>query len=74
MFQSTNLMPWRTVLENVLLPLEIQGAAQAQDHTRRAVELLRVVGLEGFEQRLSQALVRRHGAARGVGAHVDPAA
>ncbi len=49
-FQSTNLMPWRTVLENVLLPLEIQGAAQAQDHTPRAVELLRVVGLEGFER------------------------
>jgi NitT/TauT family transport system ATP-binding protein len=48
-FQRTNLMPWRTVLQNVLLPLEIQqGRVRAQDR-ERAVELLDVMGLAGFE-------------------------
>jgi len=47
-FQKTNLMPWRTVLKNITLPLEIQGTngAEAQE---RAVDLIRLVGLEGFE-------------------------
>ncbi|HVL35275.1 MAG TPA: ABC transporter ATP-binding protein [Burkholderiales bacterium] len=46
-FQTPNLMPWRTVLDNVLFPMEIlgrrSGAARA-----RALELLAMVGLEGF--------------------------
>jgi NitT/TauT family transport system ATP-binding protein len=46
-FQSTNLMPWRTVLENVLLPLEIAGELDATAHAR-AVALLDLVGLHGF--------------------------
>jgi NitT/TauT family transport system ATP-binding protein len=47
-FQQANLMPWRTVLENILLPLELQGlpAGEAQ---RRARELVELVGLQGFE-------------------------
>ncbi len=47
-FQQANLMPWRTALENITLPLELQGvpAAQARE---RAQELIRLVGLEGFE-------------------------
>jgi len=47
-FQRTNLMPWRTVLRNIALPLEIQGV----EHTRalaRAAELIQLVGLGGFE-------------------------
>jgi NitT/TauT family transport system ATP-binding protein len=49
-FQSTNLMPWRTVLDNVLLPLEVAGLPAedrpaAQD---RAIALLDRVGLGGF--------------------------
>jgi NitT/TauT family transport system ATP-binding protein len=48
-FQKTNLMPWRTVLENVLLPVEIKaGAVHAQDR-KQATALLQLVGLEGFE-------------------------
>jgi NitT/TauT family transport system ATP-binding protein len=48
-FQRTNLMPWRTVLDNVLLPLEVQqGRVEAGDQAR-ARRLLRLVGLEGFE-------------------------
>ncbi len=47
-FQKANLMPWRTVLENVTLPLEILGVKMAEAR-RRAGELLQLVGLEGFE-------------------------
>ena len=52
-FQTTNLMPWRTALENVLLPLEIEGGTLDADHIRRAHELLAAVGLEGFERAFS---------------------
>ncbi len=48
-FQSTNLMPWRTVLQNVLLPVEVQQGATSEDDVRRATALLDVVGLSGFE-------------------------
>jgi NitT/TauT family transport system ATP-binding protein len=46
-FQKTNLMPWRTVIGNITLPLEIQrlDAAKAR---QRAVELIHLVGLDGF--------------------------
>ncbi len=47
-FQKTNLMPWRTVLENVLLPLEVQGRVTGAER-ERACRLLGTVGLEGFE-------------------------
>jgi NitT/TauT family transport system ATP-binding protein len=45
-FQQSNLMPWRTVLENVKLPLELAGAVDAGS---RARELIELVGLTGFE-------------------------
>lgn len=48
-FQSTNLMPWRTVLQNVLLPIEVQQQALTEPDKARATELLRLFGLEGFE-------------------------
>jgi NitT/TauT family transport system ATP-binding protein len=47
-FQKANLMPWRTALQNITLPLELQGLAAAQAQ-RRAEDLIRLVGLEGFE-------------------------
>ena len=54
-FQKANLMPWRTVLQNITLPLEVQGmpypAAEA-----RAQELVALVGLQGFEQALPRDL------------------
>ena len=46
-FQNTNLMPWRTALENVLLPLELQKAPDAQDRAR-ACAALALMGLEEF--------------------------
>jgi NitT/TauT family transport system ATP-binding protein len=46
-FQTPNLMPWRHVLDNVLFPMEILGRRDATARAR-ALELLRMVGLEGF--------------------------
>ena len=47
-FQQSNLMPWRTALENITLPLELQGFPADEAH-RRAQELIDLVGLQGFE-------------------------
>lgn len=48
-FQGANLMPWRTVLRNVTLPLEVAGIPLAEAETR-ARPLLDLVGLTGFEK------------------------
>ena len=48
-FQKANLMPWRRVIDNVGLPLELQGVPSDQIESR-ARELIQLVGLEGFEQ------------------------
>ena len=47
-FQAPALFPWRTVLGNVMLPLQIQGGASAQNRAV-ALEHLERVGLNGFE-------------------------
>jgi NitT/TauT family transport system ATP-binding protein len=54
-FQKANLMPWRTVLENITLPLELQGLVKSETLTR-AQEMVELVGLEGFEQSLPRDL------------------
>jgi len=46
-FQKANLMPWRTVLENVLLPLQIQRMPPAEA-SQRATHALELVGLTDF--------------------------
>jgi len=47
--QDDNLLPWRTTIDNVLFPLEVQGAID--DVARaRAQELIEAVGLKGFEK------------------------
>jgi NitT/TauT family transport system ATP-binding protein len=46
--QQSNLMPWRTLIDNVGFPLEIAGVAK-RERDARAGELIRLVGLEGFE-------------------------
>ncbi len=48
MFQTSVLFPWRTILENVLLPIEIFGLDR-QVATQKALNILRMVGLEGRE-------------------------
>ena len=47
-FQQSNLMPWRTVLENITLPLELEGVNGSQARAK-AQELVDLVGLQGFE-------------------------
>jgi NitT/TauT family transport system ATP-binding protein len=46
-FQQSNLMPWRTVRENLALPLELAGMACAERLTR-AESALERLGLAGF--------------------------
>lgn len=46
-FQKANLMPWRSVFDNVLLPLQVQGVSPAEAG-RRAVQALELVGLTEF--------------------------
>ncbi|MBP9675264.1 MAG: ABC transporter ATP-binding protein [Anaerolineaceae bacterium] len=46
-FQHANLMPWRTVRQNISLPLELLGRA-AEEVDRRVDEMMRLVGLEDF--------------------------
>jgi NitT/TauT family transport system ATP-binding protein len=47
--QDDNLLPWRSTLDNVLFPLEVQGTLN--DNSRRhAEELIQAVGLAGFEK------------------------
>ena len=48
MFQDANLMPWRTVLDNIALPLEIAGLPRDLRH-ERVRSLLSQLHLEGFE-------------------------
>lgn len=50
MFQQATLFPWRSTLENIVLPIEIRdGAAAAKAARPRAEALLELVGLKGFE-------------------------
>ncbi len=47
-FQSPTLMPWRSVIGNVLFPMEVLGKNDAKAKAR-AHEILELVGLGGFE-------------------------
>ena len=47
-FQDALLLPWRNVIDNVLLPVEIMHRPNSEDRDR-ALELLTTVGLQGFE-------------------------
>ncbi len=48
-FQKPNLMPWRRVLENVCLPLELNETS-CEEIENRARDLIKLVGLDGFEK------------------------
>jgi NitT/TauT family transport system ATP-binding protein len=54
-FQKANLMPWRTVQENITLPLDLQHFSKAEAE-QQAQELINLVGLEGFEDSLPRDL------------------
>jgi NitT/TauT family transport system ATP-binding protein len=49
-FQEESTFPWRSVIENVSFPLEIEGMSKAQRH-EKARHFIHMVGLDGFENR-----------------------
>jgi len=55
-FQSPTLLPWRTVRQNVELPLDVVGRDSARRSARSAAELIDLVGLKGFEDALPHQL------------------
>jgi NitT/TauT family transport system ATP-binding protein len=68
-FQQSNLMPWRTALENITLPLELKGVAGEAARVQ-AQEMIDLVGLNGFEdawpQDLSGGMAQRVAIARAL--------
>ncbi len=68
-FQSPVLLPWRTILDNVLLPIEFRNLKMSE-YRQRALELLDLVGLRGFEERfpheLSGGMQQRAGIVRAL--------
>lgn len=73
-FQQANLMPWRSVLQNILLPLELQGVDSDQA-LERANAMIHLVGLEEFAQawpsELSGGMAQRVAIARAFIAEPD---
>ncbi len=68
-FQAPVLLPWRTVLRNVLVPAQIQHRDIASS-TAKAMAYLEMVGLKGFEgkypRELSGGMQQRVGIARAL--------
>ena len=68
-FQQSNLMPWRTVMDNIKLPLELEGVGAEQSRIK-AQEMIELVGLRGFEDSwprdLSGGMAQRVGIARAL--------
>ena len=72
--QKDNLLPWRTLIENVELALEIRGTAK-DERRRRAEKLIAQVGLTGFEEHypheLSGGMRQRAALARALAARPE---
>lgn len=51
-FQSPVLMAWRNVLDNVLVQIEMRRGLEKGRYRNRARQLLKAVGLEGFESHM----------------------
>jgi len=68
-FQNSNLLPWFTVVENIALPLQIQGIPKSAA-MQQAQDWVEKVGLQGFEtewpQNLSGGMAQRVAIARAL--------
>ena len=73
-FQSFGLLPHRTVLDNVAFPLEMRGQDK-HDRRSRALEVIKLVGLDGredyFPRELSGGQQQRVGIARSLAIEPD---
>jgi len=73
-FQASALFPWRTIADNVALPLEVMGLTQAE-RQKRVTENLKLVDLEGFEKKfpwqLSGGMQQRASIARALAVQPD---
>jgi len=70
MFQNHNLLPWRNVLRNAVLPMEIRQNKPGEEFYSEARKLLRMLGLSGFEEaypnQLSGGMMQRVALARAL--------
>ncbi|WP_407270073.1 ABC transporter ATP-binding protein [Radiobacillus sp. PE A8.2] len=68
-FQQPLLLPWLKIIDNVLLPVDVQSKKRS-DYMERAMDLLELVGLKGFEKRypseLSGGMQQRVGIVRSL--------
>ncbi len=73
-FQQPSLLPWRTVMGNIIYGLEIQGGVKKAEAIARSQRLVDLVGLRGFEEsyplELSGGMQQRVNLARALA--VDP--
>jgi NitT/TauT family transport system ATP-binding protein len=69
-FQKPTLFPWRTVVENVLLPAELRNNSRSIEARKNAQNLLHLFGLDGFEniypRQLSGGMLQRTAVARAL--------
>jgi NitT/TauT family transport system ATP-binding protein len=74
-FQSSNLLPWRTVLQNVAYGMELQRRFAAEERRERAQYFTRLVGLAGSENKypaeLSGGMQQRVNLARALATDAD---
>jgi NitT/TauT family transport system ATP-binding protein len=68
-FQAPTLLPWRTIRENIMIPVEVQKLDK-KSHQEQATKLINLVGLEGFENKypneLSGGMQQRAGICRAL--------
>jgi NitT/TauT family transport system ATP-binding protein len=73
-FQEPRLLPWRTVMDNVTLPLALAGWNEER-RVERGTQLIEQLGLDGFERaypaQLSGGLAQRAGIARALALEPD---
>jgi NitT/TauT family transport system ATP-binding protein len=73
-FQAAALLPWRTIADNVALPLEIMGISKAEreERIRRTLELVNLAGFEKkYPWQLSGGMQQRASIARALAFDAD---